>query len=381
MSTENTQVECKSVAYLTKFKVCDNVPEIIKIEPKGQTKNPVETLEPYKKNKCIRVLQGTDFSTKGKQVIPQSNGFVSTVVQCYNTHHNLVIRPDDVWTALMTQFSFYINKNAEKFRGKFVNFEGQKELEVCVPGVLNSAPYDLLVKLMTAKIHENLVDKTVKDWILPNFSTTTEDDKITTGVVFMASMKKYFKYKFCLMCGIPFITLDGTVEDWKEISNRIQKLKEYELADWVTILEPIIDQFIKAKSGDVDTNFWNRICNREGGGSGPRYLSGWITAFCRFDEEGNDLGKKSVNIWGNLKTDNAPWSYVDMQDIPNGFVEVDVLIDDNGTEYKSVMFAGHLAASVDDDDVTLKPASGWAIVLKHPLPGEKVVEQNAEDDD
>jgi hypothetical protein len=361
----------KKIPYLTTFKVCDKKPEKVYIHQNSTPdapRNCVEHLEPYKTNKCIRVLQGTKFPHPS---IPLENGFVSTVVQCYNTHHNLVLRPEDVWLAIMTQFSFYINKHAEKFRNKFVNFEGQKELVVCAAGVLDNTPYDLLVKLMSDKIDENLVDGTVKGWILPDFSTTTEDDKVTFGVVFMASMKKYFKYKFCLCCGIPNITLDGTVEDWKEIETRVQKLKEYELEDWVSMLEPILSQFTQAKSGKVDLEFWNRICSNVGGGSGPRYLSGWITAFCRFDEEGNVIGKEEVNIWGEIKTENAPWPYVNTNDIPNGFVEVDVTIDDNGTEYKSVMFSGHFTASVEKDEVTLKPAAGWAIVLKHPLPGEE----------
>ncbi|CAL8075317.1 unnamed protein product [Orchesella dallaii] len=117
-------------------------------------------------------------------------GFVSTVVEAYNSHFKLVIRPDDIWAAIMTQFSFYINKNAEKYRSKFVNFEGQRELVIETVGTLHTVSYSWLVNAMTDEIHKNLVDPQVKDWVLPNFSTTTENDKVTVGVVFMASMKK-----------------------------------------------------------------------------------------------------------------------------------------------------------------------------------------------
>lgn len=201
-----------------------------------------------------------------------------------------VLRPDDVWTAIMVQFSFYVNMEAEKFRGKFVNFEGKKELVVIIPGTLRATSYDLFVKLMSKKIDENLVDPEVKGWILPSFSTTTDDDLVSCGVVFMATMKKYFDYKCCLCCGIPNVSLLGTVGDWQNIRGRLEKLKNYELGWWYDMLVPILDQFIAAKKGKPDVEFWQKICHRQSGGSGPSYLSGWITAFCVFDKDGNRQG-------------------------------------------------------------------------------------------
>jgi hypothetical protein len=140
---------------------------------------------------------------------------------------------------------------------------------------------------MENEIHKNLVDPEVRSWIIPNFSTTTTDDRVTTGVIFMASMKKYFHYKFCLECGIPSVTLDGTLEDWEKINRSLDKLENYKLKDWKESLNSILEHFIKAKRGYADKEFWSRICHYEGGGSGPTYLSGWITAFCLYDKDGN----------------------------------------------------------------------------------------------
>jgi len=362
---DSSKIQDPTKPHLTTFKVCNQTPTALKND--NSNGHPVKSTETYKKKDCskgcARVLQGMsfpDFSTLS------SSGFVSTVFGCYNTHHNLVIRPDDVWIAIITQFSFYINKHAEKYRNKFVNFEGQKELTVEVIGVLDAASYDLFVKLMNEQIDKNLVDGEVKAWILPGFSTTTEDDKITAGVLFMASMKKYFKYKCRRLCGIPNISLDVTVEDWMEIASRIQKLKAYDLEEWVAMLQPIVDQFVRAKAGgDVDTSIWNKISSniRIGSIRFNRYKWTWITAFCLFDEDGNKQFKDCK--------ENAPWPYVVTSDIPNGFAEVDVTIiddDDNGTEYKSSMIADHFASVIaEDDPATLKPGSGWAMVLKHPV--------------
>ena len=35
-------------------------------------------------------------------IFPQSSGFVKTIVQAYNNHQALIIRPDDVWLAILT---------------------------------------------------------------------------------------------------------------------------------------------------------------------------------------------------------------------------------------------------------------------------------------
>ncbi|KAG6371849.1 hypothetical protein JVT61DRAFT_8846 [Boletus reticuloceps] len=48
-----------------------------------------------------------------RDILPQRNGFVHIVIEAYNRHRTLIIRPDDVWLAILTQFCFFINGNAE----------------------------------------------------------------------------------------------------------------------------------------------------------------------------------------------------------------------------------------------------------------------------
>lgn len=50
------------------------------------------------------------------------------MIEAYSNHCHLEIRPEDVWFAIIAQLSFYINRHAEELRGKFVPFEGEKEL-------------------------------------------------------------------------------------------------------------------------------------------------------------------------------------------------------------------------------------------------------------
>ncbi|ODM94142.1 hypothetical protein Ocin01_12546, partial [Orchesella cincta] len=345
----------------------------------------VKALPEYGRNNLTEIIQSTQFPA---QSFPYPySGFVATVVHSYNYHLNLIIRPDDVWAAIMTQFSFYVNKNAEQFRNKFVNFEGQKRLEITTVGSLRTVSYSWFVNAMTNEIHRNLVDPQVKNWILPNFSTTTHNDKVAVGVIFMATMKKYFTYGFSMMCGIPYVTLEGTVQDWENVLGRLEKLKEYELQPWYELLHPIISKFVDAKGGKVDKKFWRAIVDREAG-SGYNYISGWITAFAVFDNEGNwqggvreGRGKTPLQRWfqsnqtltsssgqkgsSSWLSNKKKWPQIDMDDISSGIVEVDVEINDNGVKHKSVMLAGHMASEVKEQNgLALKPALGWAIGLK-----------------
>ena len=47
-------------------------------------------------------------------VYPMSNGFVGTIVEAYNQHHHLELRPDDVWFALLSQINIHVKMNCEK---------------------------------------------------------------------------------------------------------------------------------------------------------------------------------------------------------------------------------------------------------------------------
>ena len=61
------------------------------------------------------------------------------------------------------------------------------------------------------------------------------------------------------ICGIPSITLEGTVDDWTQLQARALELAEYDLGWWIEALKPVLDQFVAASSGIVDQEFWSKI--------------------------------------------------------------------------------------------------------------------------
>jgi hypothetical protein len=114
---------------------------------------------------------------------------VDTVLQCYNHHYALIIRPDDVWLAILTQFNFFVNGNAEQLRTQFVSHEGKRELEIKAIGTRYTVDFGFMARAMTNLIDENVVDPVLHQWILPDFSTTTVTDITVSSVIMMATLK------------------------------------------------------------------------------------------------------------------------------------------------------------------------------------------------
>lgn len=292
------------------------------------------------------------------QARPAPWGLVSAIVKAYNRHHELVLRPDDLWQAILTQFSFYVNGHAEDLRDRFVDFKGKKTLVVEMEGTLFTADY---AKFAHRMVHENIVhnikDPSVVEWILPKFTTTTWTDQVTASVSLMSTLKAYFEYIGQLACGIPKVTLIGTPEDWKCLRVKVDRLLDYDLRDtrmtaWHQLLAPVLDEFVKSASGDPSIAFWDRVCSHHGGGSGPSYLSGWVTVFAVFNSDGEWQPNRS----------QVPYPMIDFDSLPVGVVSVPVLVDDNGTQYDTQLLGGQFAfEEAGSEGVAIQPRTDWCI--------------------
>lgn len=295
-----------------------------------------------------------------KHITPSSNGFVRAAFHAYSGHHHLNIRPEDVWFSILSQLNFFINAHAEELRAFFVSHEGTQELEIKDAGSINYADFGDMAYRMSRLLQENIVDPTFHTWCTPSFSTTTDSDRVVASVLMMGALQKYFSYRMTLDCGIPSVTLLGEREDWEEILNRLNKLPELgsEPATFSQLLKPIIRKFIASfETPQVSsvTEFWSKIAH-ETGGSGPFYLSGWITAFCFWDEDGKSLykdgpiGPVSLAAFegrrAGCELDGVLYHRVNTQDIPCGFVSVPVTVDDNGEVYHTKMVAGSFGIEV-----------------------------------
>ena len=300
--------------------------------------------------------------------------------------------PDDVWLAILVQFNFFVNGNAELLRKNFVSHEGKEKLTVTSVGNRHSVDFAALSQQMTVLMESKIVDPDLREWIMPTFSTTSATDRTIYAMVMMASMKAYFSYGISLTCGIPRVTLEGTKKDWEEIATRLEKLKDYgeDAESWYRVLRPIISRFVSAYDDPNSPelrNFWNKVAHYESGGSGPTYLSGWITAFCFFSEKGSRVahhtGHRFVSrvarrtAGHQLVLDGVSYPKIDSEDVPAGFAEVDVELDDNGEIFETTFVAGSIGSqicmSTSSVRDAIRPLPAWWYVVMEEVTRDKMI--------
>ncbi|PUU76900.1 hypothetical protein B9Z19DRAFT_1087387 [Tuber borchii] len=347
-----------------------------------------------------RIIQSSfhELNANASPIIPYGNGLVNGIIRAFEQDLHLVLRPDDIWLSILTQFSMFVNGNSENLRTQFVAHQGKKELVIDIrPQSISDIDMGRFAQAMTHLIQENVVDPQLRELIMPNFSTTTDDDKSVASIVMMGTLQSYFDYSLCKGCGFPSVTLQGQKSDWEEILLKVQRLSKYGslASEWTRLLIPIIQYMIASFTQPTSPHvksFWLQACHAVGAdGSGSvRTLSGWITAFCFFSEKGERTrrysdeemskwrGGVSIEERQRLVLGDIAYPVISPRSIPKGVVSVPVTVQDwaTGLEHKTTMVAGSVgmmpSASESGEDLNkVQPKSGWWILedLVKPMDG------------
>ncbi|CAG8562706.1 751_t:CDS:2 [Diversispora eburnea] len=279
------------------------------------------------------------------------HGFVSAIIHAYTLHQHLRFSPDDVWLTIIQGVSGHILINAERFRYLFVDREGQKGVTVDARDIIRpvNRSFEGDWKQVIARLSDD-IDKRVKKVNLKkhlecDFSTSTNASITASQIILLEAMKKCFKYTLRGSCGIPKVTLDGTLEDWLYLQEKVAKICDLglELDFWMDRLKPVIAQFVSTYKGDVDENFWSmavfevpyKSCETT-----PCW-NGWI---------GSEIKKNQI----------IP------NEIPSGllYVPFDLIIEKD--IFKLNFAAGFFGARQDkvNEEYVVSPVIGWYIVDK-----------------
>ena len=57
-------------------------------------------------------------------------------------------------------------------------------------------------------------------------------------------------------CGIPYLIIEGTAEDYEKIYSKTRELRKYDFEWDIDRILSIIQKFIDAKKGKVDINYF-----------------------------------------------------------------------------------------------------------------------------
>ncbi|KAK4124848.1 hypothetical protein N657DRAFT_643604 [Parathielavia appendiculata] len=322
-------------------------------------------------------------------VVPNKNGFTHTVIQAWQQDLHLKLRPDDVWLAILTQFSFFVNGNADALRPIFVAHEGRVEVVVDArPDTIETVDVGSVAQELASMVKQRLKDPNIATALLPKFTTTTPLDQTTAAIVFLGAVKEYFGYGARLGCSFPSVTLLGERSDWADMLQRVawfSTIEHEEIVAWALrltkVLEYMVASFDRPDDPDVK-QFWMRAIHQAGSaGSGGAVttLSGWLAAFCWWNSDGKRVKHYSdqdfdrlcrLGIFSGggkgyqrLTLDGLEFPVIERSEIPAGVVSVPITCYQAGLDpVKSTLLAGLMGMQVvveDDDETAVQPASGW----------------------
>lgn len=290
---------------------------------------------------------------------------LSAIGRAFAEHRRLVLTPDAVWLTIAAGIAQHVRLNAERLRPQLVGHAGRRRLEVITE---SSMPLEYWRDLVAAVTKQLASASNETDLFECGFTTSTDVDRLASQIVMLDAYSPYFTYWARFVCGIPSITLTGTVDDWRTIRSRIDRLSVFDLDPWMRSLVPIADQFVRAADGDVDTAFWRRIYS-PADAYGGEVVTGWATRFYPYltgkgtldypnpmldlpIDEPRDITSNDVMGYRGpgLRTDSVPAT----------LSRVIVNINDQiRADNQVVALHAGLIGVGQDEDGALRPLAGW----------------------
>ena len=296
---------------------------------------------------------------------------LSAVGRAFNDHRLLVLTPDAVWLTIAQGVAQHVRLNAEALRHRLVRHTGRKKLVLDLATLPENADqWDAAVESIGKLLAAEIDDADLFDC---DFSTSTPVDRTAGRVVLLDVYSPYFSVWLMGVCGIPSVTLTGTVDDWRRIRDRVGVIGErFGLETWCRSLAPIADEFVRAAAGEPDVAFWKRIYN-PADAYGGEVITGWATRFYPYLE--GDGGQDLPNPMLDLPLDEPRDLTVDPADhmgysgpgitsdtVPATLSRVRVhLVDQNRRENSIVALHGGVVGVAQDPDGALRPVTGWHV--------------------
>ena len=311
-------------------------------------------------NDAQRII-ATSFSGENNFKPMGKDAFYRSIVDAYANHQSVTLSPDMVWLVITQGFARYVNAHSEELRPQLVSHNGKMDLAIQTNKDLLTEDVDWasLIDDFSSQIDKYTKNGIAKT-ITSDFTTTGPVERVASQITLMESVKSYFEYiVYRIACGIPTVTLQGTVEDWRRVLEKTRQLKQYGLGTWINALEPILQEFIQTADGHPNQAFWKSMVKKlsiaelKGGACShdkPTELDGWLLKLFP-DENGKTRNKVK-------HTTEMPSEYVRVNFKYRVINPVDgSLISETPME----LWAGFIGAKVDTASNMLTPKMGWLV--------------------
>ena len=286
----------------------------------------------------------------------------------YLNHFPIIINPSHFWLMILQGFAKHmeVNNNSERIRKKIVNFE-EKENIVIETGINLFIASDEQWKAFINKLLDKTSQKLTKEaknlinLFNKEFSTSTKESEIANNVTILSSFKKYFNYTLTGTCGISEIIIEGKIEDWKLLLEKVIAIEKFdeEIVFWTNELKKIIRKIIETLiTKNPDKKFYrnivqnidrSKICE-------PDLINGWIIKFIPYDNNGKKCDFNSFNFNG-LKIEDIPSQITIMP-----FNLINTNKNGQTKKYQSEIYTGFFGIRQNLETLSIKPVIGYAII-------------------
>ena len=310
-------------------------------------------------------IYNTSFSLSGELVDFADHSVLMGYLTAFKDHCPMKITPTILWQVILLGFHTQVIEHSEDMRHFFVNFKGKENIIIERDDLhvetANKNNWEEVIEDFTSQINKK-VTKGVIDDLTPNFSTDTKTSLTVGKISLMATMKNYFNYIALFGgCGIPYIDLEGSLNDWENLLKKIELLSKYNLNWWVDKMRPVIKKIIETKKGKIDLQFWKSFVlerkeNYNIYGSGGelvrvgvhKYIDGWIVKFFPFNSLGIKYSLDSIKEGDTLPSEilSCPLTVLDRETLK---------------QYELDINAGFLGIKQDNLTGCVEPAIGWFI--------------------
>ncbi|MET7420058.1 DUF4419 domain-containing protein [Dactylosporangium sp. NPDC005555] len=291
---------------------------------------------------------------------------LSAVARAFADHRPLVLSPDAVWLTIAQGVAQHVRLHAEELRTRLVRHTGKKRLTVTVDGAM---PHDAAAWAHTTEAFAKLLAAEIDDADLfeCDFSTSTDVERTAGRVVLLDAYSPYFSLWLVTVCGIPSVTVAGTVEDWRRIRARVDAIAGFGLETWCRSLAPIADEFVRAAAGDPDADFWRRIYNPVDAYGGD-VITGWVARFYPYLQGAtvdvpNALLELPIGEPRGMTAEPGDFYFgpgISSASVPATLSRVVVNVNDQVSGgNRAVALHGGLVGVAQDSDGALRPVAGW----------------------
>lgn len=289
------------------------------------------------------------------------HSLVSTVYLAFSEHRPLVLTPDIIWLTLAQGFAQHINNHAEALRSTIVSHKGKVTLKAMAFELSTSQDWADVIQQWSDKI-QTQIPSDLSQLMICDFSTTTPITRTVSQVVMMDAFQQYFDYELLFICGIPTITVKGSVQDWMRIRERLDVMASFHLDWWTDRLKPICDGFIATVQGAPSQTFWKHIFSPQEV-YGGKVITGWLADLFPYIKDSVTQAPTVRNpILAIPRTQLTTEGGLSPKRLPVGLSRAPFTIRSSTEPRAMELVAGFMGVQQDAANGDLEPLVGWAVL-------------------